>query len=524
MRMLFDCKKGFTLIEMVITTLILSILMGITMGMVSSSGRMYASGADMSIDKMVGDAVFETIESVAKYATHMEISNSKEKCKNKYQQGFYINTTDTATNSGKLMYEVNNEGIKAKFPNQPYSDGFYQNRTVKYKIEPYTYTHNNNNKTSDRHIIITVIVYRDGQQEYIRTNTIRCVNLGLLGDGENTNTLVTSDKTNAENQYISFSCDEELIMASVDGYETAVSSSDIVTEYNGINNELATKLNNALSEPNLNDDQRKALMESAATTARDEIYILFGGYRPKDIDYKDNNEVLKYFNGVHATKEEVFYGLLKSKFSPDGVVGPSSFPKFKDPNFFKNSVFQQYGENMIQLSLFLMNNGPMFIDGVYNGSQILDYNVYTVQYGKWYDNWDSYKVKFLPLRIEKTTNSVDFSDPQNIYGWTNKGQYSYNKAFAVFHQLKNTWYYEPQTSHDIGADMGIDYEPKMYDFSDKASSTVMDDINSNIVSKYTETVVYFPGTIFEFSSTRTVPTRDAKWNALPAQKIDSSGK
>lgn len=520
MQNIMSSKKGFTLIEMIITTLVLSILMGITLGMVTSSGKMFSSGADASIDKMVGDAVFESIESAAKYSTHLELANSKEACSKGYDQGFYIDVTDTNNKSGILKYSAKSNKAK-RYPGDPYSEDFYQKRSVKYVVKPYVYTKVENGKevkyNSGKHLTITVIVCRDGQEVYKRDNTVKCINLGLLGDGATSNLIVSADDLVEYNQYISFSSDEQLVMTEVEGYETCTNASEMLTAYNEINNVLAISLNNAYIDFPDDEAARLTAMNDAATFARAEMKELLGGYTPKNLT-EDANDPARFFNGVQATKEEVFYGLLLDKFAVDGKVTPESYQKFINPEkFFEGSTFEAYCANMVQLVLYKMNDGVSFDiqSNMYVPSQILDYNVYSVRWGEWFDDWNSYKLKFFPLRIEKTIHTIDFSDPNNVFGWIDNGKRSYNNAFIMFHPQKNTWYYQPTTTTGLSP---VDKKPKLYDIGDKSSTAVALDIDSNTVGEYEETITVGVGGL-KFDITKVNHTSSTTWNALPAKEI-----
>ncbi|MEG1243525.1 MAG: hypothetical protein RSD17_01670, partial [Oscillospiraceae bacterium] len=493
-----------------------SVLMGITMGMISSSGRMFASSSSLSIDKMVGDAIFDSIESVAQYATHIELANSESECLKKYDQAFYIEQKQDSTNSGLLKYKSKNSKVTNMYNESPYSDSFYQGRTIKYSVTPYKYS---DDKTSDRHLSITIVVCRDEQEVYKRTDTIRCINLGLLGDGESSNLIVTNSKNKLkdQNQYISFSCDEQLVMTEVEGYKASSDAMEIITDYNQINNELKMALEQANRDNPTDENARNIAKNEAATEAREEIKDLFGGYTPRKIVYAENDE-MKYFNGVHATKEEVFYGLLLDRYAVNGKVTVDSYPKFKDPEKeFANSTFDGYRANMVQLALFKMNDNTGYdvATQTYSPSQILDYNLYSVRWGEWFDDWNSYKLKIFPLRIEKTVHSIDFNEPDNVYGWTNRGKRSFNKAFIVFHQDKSTWYYQPTVTTGLSP---VDKAPKLYDLSDKSSGAVMRDIDSNSVGEYTEEIMFGPNG-YTFTITKVNHTSSTIWNSLPAGEI-----
>lgn len=521
MRKMFDSKKGFTLIEMVITTLVLSILMGITMGMITSSGRMFSSTSELAIDKMVGDSVFETLESMAKYATHIEIADPGTvqepglQCTEKsYSQGFYVKISDEENNSGALRYDAKSQDAR-KYPAVPYSDSFYQGRTIKYIVEPYEYPLAEGEQVarrSNKHLTITVIVNRNGEEVFKRSNTIRCVNLGLLGAGDSANVIVSS-YTVKENQYINFTCGEQLVLSEVDGYDVFSKATMTVTEYNYINEVLAAELNEAMNNTQIGESERKAMMILASTKAKEEIKELFGGFVPSEKN-QDQSSIMHYFNGVQASREEVFYGVLKGNYSVDGEVKASSFQKFKEPEtFFKYTTFTKYGHDMVQLILFIMNEGASYDaqTKIFSPSQILDFNVYSVRWRDWFVN-SSNQV----INLNKAANSL---------GGARGTDRSFYNSYTVFHPYRNTWYYQPAKSTTLGVWWnnlwGTDDKPITYNIGVKSSAAVMTDIDSNIVEASKEIWLGFGW--WKVKITEIDTTSSTLWNALPASRIDLPG-
>lgn len=525
MRKLFENKKGFTLIEMVITTLILSILMSITMGMITTSGRMFSSTSELAIDKMVGDGVFDALESMAKYATHIEIADSKEMCRSSYDQGFYIKTTDQQENTGVLMYDAKTQKA-TRYPKQPFSDSFYQGRSIKYFVEPYELS---DGSKSGRHLKISVDVYRNGEKVFTRSNVVRGINLGLLGEGDSYNLIESSINEDPqklkENAYLNFSCDEQLAVSEVNGYEIYSDTSTSMTEYNEINKMLSATLNEILNSDDIVDEsERIMLMELAATQARSEIKELFGGFSPANIT-TDKNSPLRFFNGVVATKEEIFYGTLIKKYSDNGKLSVDTYPDFEDhETFFARSTFTEYGGNMVQLALYIMNTeyGYDSASKTYSPSQIMDCNIYSVRWNDWFLKPETTGM----LWWKKTEyNVIDLTNASNSLGRTINGKNSYNNAYTVFHPLRNTWYYQP-AYHTIFDDLhnyiwGLDDLPIAYNIGNKSSTAVMMDIDSNIVATYKEIWVGFGS--YKYKITEIDTTSDTLWNALPASKIDKRG-
>lgn len=525
MRKVFESKKGFTLIEMVITTLILSILMSITMGMITTSGRMFSSTSELAIDKMIGDSTFAALESVAKYATHIELANSKEECAKTYDQGFYIKINDQQNNTGVLMYDAKTSNA-TRYPKQPFADSFYQGRTIKYIVEPYKLS---DGTESGKHLEITVKVYRGGEQVFTRSNVVRGINLGLLGENDSYNLIENNVHVNQneskENVYINFSCDEQLAVSEVTGYEVYSNTSASMTGYNEINMTLSATLNEILNDEDITDEiERATRMQLATAEARNEIKELFGGFTPENIT-KDENSPLKYFNGVVATKEEVFYGTLMKKYAVNGELDADTYPDFENhETFFAGSTFKEYGGNMVQLALYVMNSeyGYDSATKTFSPSQIIDCNIYSVRWNDWFVN----EVTSGILWWKKTNyNKIDLSKASNSLGKTISGKKSYNNAYTVFHPNRNTWYYQPDSStiFDVWWNKvwKVDDKPIRYNLSEKSSTAVMMDIDSNIVATYKEIWIGFGS--YKYKITEIDTTSDTLWNALPASKINHRG-
>ena len=173
-------KLGMTLIEMVISLVILGILMSATMGMIISSNNIFISTSKSALDRMVGNYVFQTIEKSTRYATHMKIADHTDALDNDYKQSFSLGDVQdagTPQESGKLYIKTENATESINL----YGDGFYGNRTIQYKFEKV--------ENSDKHVHITVTVFREGKARFKREGTVKCVNLGLLTSGMQSNVI-----------------------------------------------------------------------------------------------------------------------------------------------------------------------------------------------------------------------------------------------------------------------------------------------------------------------------------------------
>lgn len=531
-------KKGFTLIEMIVATVVLSIVLSATMGMMSSVGSLYNDTAKLGINKQIGDAVFTSVESALKYSTHLEIADtdyegeSKDgNCSNKsYAQGFYIEKDKKYSNTGKLMYDPKSTDPKVqKYSKDVYSEDFYQGRTISYSIEEFEYKYKENGvnkeKISDKHVKLTVNVYHNGKRVYTTTpKTIRCVNLGILNDKiqpgddaanffNNSNTL-KFNSTSKQNQYLNFSCDEQLSINQVDGYDLYEHAQKTMAAYNVINNELCNNLN-TLNQNGASESEKQI----AVKQAREQISDLLGGYVPKTKD-KPNSDPRHYFNGVEASKRELFYGILLEHYPDNGEVGFDSYKEFKDSeDFFRNTTFNGYSKSMVKLVNFYMNEGTNFAGSKYQPSEIKDFNIYSV---KWQNHF-CYKTTSGILWWKRTKDhTADLSNPEDSLGLVDKdGAYSFEKAYIVYHPMKATWYYMPSKStsfsHWVHNISNKDDIPVLYDIKEKKSYEVMLDIDSNTVSKYTIHSIGFGKWEKKFEVDK---SKSIVWNSLPAMELD----
>lgn len=378
-------KKGFTLIEMVITLVILSILMTITLGMVNSSGRIFTASYQRDTDKGIGDNAFEAIQTACRYATHLKITDlntTTPSSSGSYDQGFYISQTQSDTSSGYLHYID-----KTKNDTGYYDQGYYSGRTIRYNIEEVGEGHN--------HVKLTLQVIRDGHSVYQRQEVIECINISLLTGTSNSNEL-KDDSTTAYNQYISFSADEQLLTTDSNGYQLMDQAKKLMNAYNAIQNAYVAELSAAETVfentkdattgetvSSLSDGgemsnsvyaqaeaERTRAFIAAKTKYQKQIEDLLGfiptgsglstalSFTDNDSDYKN------LMGGVVATSSELFYALLLQNYDKDndGTISESEFPHFSDPDsFFANTIFSyssggiNVAEDLVQCAEFFEN-------------------------------------------------------------------------------------------------------------------------------------------------------------------------
>lgn len=365
-------KRGMTLIEMIISLVILSILMTSTLGMITSSMSIFSSTSLAALDRMVGNSVYQTLESSLRYATHLTISNTPDTTLT--SQSFYVGNVDAATNSGSVMYRAEGDTNYLSL----YSPEFYGNRSVQYSVTEVG--------SDGRHVKITVKIFRDGEAVYTKEATIKCVNLSLIKTEADSNSIEnripTSDRANAVNQYLYFSVDEMLLSGGSDAWALEYKVNDYMRGYNAILAEYYGKLSaaeNLVREAiNKYGKDPGSPMEYGAlqALALERDVAIFGDgsndYYWEGTDAKQYNNLWAHYReemeeylhfkpddagfattnpyyGVVATKEELYLGFMFEYYN-DGAdptsITKDEYPTFSDPNtFFNGTIFSDYISN-----------------------------------------------------------------------------------------------------------------------------------------------------------------------------------
>lgn len=257
-----NSKLGMTLIEMVISLVVLGILMTSTMGMIISSNNIFLSTSKAALDRQIGNHIFDYLESVTKYSTHMKIVDATSDVDSGYGQAFALRNADDEEEIGYVQYYKTDKyytiktvnGKETQAPKDLYESSFYNGRTVRYKFEP----------VSNKHVKISVTVFRDGKDRYTRTATIKCVNLGTLSSGVNRNTIdstgLTKDASGnvvGYNQTVYFTCDEMLLSGGEEAWTLEYKVQEYMDGYNAILNAYTSDLQAA----------QKNLQEIVASTS-----------------------------------------------------------------------------------------------------------------------------------------------------------------------------------------------------------------------------------------------------------------
>jgi len=399
-------KLGMTLVEMVLSLVILGILMTSTMGMVISSNQIFISTSKAAIDKQVGNYSFDFIEKVLRYTTHMSIYNEGTSPNDSNLQSLSLNKTDNTNDSGILMF-------KRAEDNDPYSlydNGFYGNRTIQYSV------HKVGKKS--QHVKLKVTVFREGRAVYSRESVVKCLNLNLVAIGDGANPIVDKSSADSVNQTITFSVDEKLLSGGKNAYSLEFKVSEFMGKYNKIQKAYVADIGKAYTKyisgnydaevnPGIRGttDAYNGRIEAETYAARMNAYtkIVFGdGATPTkyDPDHIENcvnlrayyqqqiNDLLKFdlkssnaagftngnftnniigttsyklhngdaFYGVVATKEEMYFGFMLNHYDKngDGSISKAEYPQFEGDSFFKGTSMDAYINNTSNNQMVIM--------------------------------------------------------------------------------------------------------------------------------------------------------------------------
>lgn len=438
-------KRGMTLIEMIISLVILSILMSSTMGMIISSNNIFVSTSQAALDRLVGNSVYSTLESMLKYSTSLTIS-ATPKNDNK-QQSFMVSVSDNDTKSGKLMYrgKADDDGNASNYISL-YDQSFYNNRTIQYRIVEAG--------KDQRHVDMQVRVYRNGKLVFSKDAIIKCLNLALIRSNSNQNTInMDKNASGADfyNQYLYFTVDELAIAGGDNAWSFEYKIQEYMDRYNAILNEYYQKLgivNNYFNDPlmeNRDEDGYRIQKDKLAELLNIRQLAIFGdgsgdsawegdeatGYKNLRAHYQEEIKKLLNFapntisdaNNVYyqvvADKEELYTGFLLTYYdkNKDGKITKAEFPHEQDyEKFFGGTVMKNYANP----STNGIVNLTYFKDGLNDDYSRLfttdqrDIYFYN-QKGLVYDPDDKHYVSNMPLAFGgEALNYYGYSDLDNI--------------------------------------------------------------------------------------------------------------
>lgn len=226
----FKSKAGMTLVEMIISLVIVSIFMTSTMGIFISSNNIFLSTSKATIDRQIGSSVFSFMKNSLRYSTHLGIYDSSEAATSSYNQYFIMDETDGENHAGHIKYKS-----KSGQEYYIYTNDFYAGRTVQYMVKETGSGHNK--------VQLTVNVFREGKRVFTHSEKIKCVNLSLIATGNGANMIMDKSSEDAINPFITFSVDERLVNGGSNAFTFEFNINDYLARYNQIQSEYTSWLN-----------------------------------------------------------------------------------------------------------------------------------------------------------------------------------------------------------------------------------------------------------------------------------------
>ena len=395
-------KAGMTLVEMVISLLILSVLMTSTMGMIISSNNLFISTSKATIDKQVGNGIFDLFSNVLRYTTHLEISNAENSAMNQHiSVKDIVYEGDEELESGWLYYQPKGADESSLLYDSSYYGSGASKRTVQYSVTKYV---GEDGSSDGKHVNLEVKVIREGKVVYTRSAIIRCVNLALV-TGAQGNAVSQTDDAPDYNQTLSFSVDEQIVSGGSSAWTIEYKVNEYLARYNTIlqdyygtligttNNPGPVTALNTYYEDNYNKVTKKAVTQNTVNNCFKAIFgssstddkgiyncytnnVSSNGALPTEagkapvVDgdaytgwtnlrayyQKQIYDLLKFspatitdntdpYYMIIADKEELYLGFLLTYYdkNSDGKIEKDEYPTFDDPeNFFANTVLEKY--------------------------------------------------------------------------------------------------------------------------------------------------------------------------------------
>lgn len=163
-------KKGFTLVELIVTLAILSIVLVVAGNFLFFGNRMFSENANKHTDKFIGDSVYDFMRERLIYASHIQVlPQGAEEKDLKYKNVFGAGTEGT----GYLLLNKDK-----KVPTNPndnvYGEGFYSGNRIYYTVKV----------VSDTEFELMVHVLNDKNEELYSTGAvIKNLNIPLATTG-----------------------------------------------------------------------------------------------------------------------------------------------------------------------------------------------------------------------------------------------------------------------------------------------------------------------------------------------------
>ncbi len=174
-------RKGFSLVEVIVSMLIVSIILTFATSFFFTGEKMFANSVKGNTSKMIGDNVLEFISEKLTYATNVEVLKNTNVSSAKYANVIYMNSEKTIAFKTSIS---NKENL--------YSKDYYNGNTIKLIVAV----------LPDNCIKVTIKVLDKDEEQYSTYNVIKPINLKLQNNSVEINEAFISQ--DIENPVISF--------------------------------------------------------------------------------------------------------------------------------------------------------------------------------------------------------------------------------------------------------------------------------------------------------------------------------
>ena len=152
-------KKGFSLVEIIVSLLVISIILGFATSFIFTGENLFRNTVQSDTEKSIGDNTLSYMVESIRYAQDIEILPEGKISSIKYKRAIFLSDNN---HIGIKVSEEIDENI--------YGDYFYQNNTVDYSVKV----------LNANCIELKVNVYnRDGEMKYTVTNVVKLLNMNV---------------------------------------------------------------------------------------------------------------------------------------------------------------------------------------------------------------------------------------------------------------------------------------------------------------------------------------------------------
>lgn len=194
-----QCQDGFTLVEIIVTLVILSLVLTVAGTTYLYGVRMYTQTEVKNTEKYVGDNVYKYMQQKITYATKLEVrpDRSDDKSYQKYMANIKDNARVGDSGTGYLYFGDYDQDTQENV----LGEKIYGSYTIKYQVTLPEATKEEDENTAVENLLdLTVMVYdQQGQEVYQTKGRIKNLNCNLTVKGDRgrtyTNPLIVYNDT-----------------------------------------------------------------------------------------------------------------------------------------------------------------------------------------------------------------------------------------------------------------------------------------------------------------------------------------